>query len=154
MRRFSAGILVYRFKNNECEVLLVHPGGPFFAKKDDGIWSIPKGVFEDDEQPLDAAKREFEEETGYSIKRDEWIELTPIKQSSNKIVYAWATKGDFDADNIHSNTFFMEWPPHSGQQGEFPEVDRAGWFSLEQAKEKLYPGQHGFIDELAEKLDL
>jgi len=142
----SAGILLYRFKK-EPEFLLVHPGGPFWAKKDPGAWSIPKGEYQPGSDPLEAAKREFEEETGQSISGN-FILLTPLKQKSGKIISAWAVEGEFDPVKLHSNTFMMEWPPRSGKQKEFPEVDRAGWFGLDTAREKIIPGQLGFLEEL------
>jgi predicted NUDIX family NTP pyrophosphohydrolase len=151
MARNSAGILMYRRRQGIVEVLLAHPGGPFWAKKDLGAWSIPKGEFEPDEVPLDAAKREFEEETSLSV-TGEFIPLTPIKQSGGKIVHIWAVEGDCDASAIKSNTFMIEWPPRSGRQQAFPEIDRAEWFSLDDAKEKVTKGQRGFIEELRQLL--
>jgi predicted NUDIX family NTP pyrophosphohydrolase len=147
MARNSAGILMYRRRQGIVEVLLAHPGGPFWARKDLGAWSIPKGEFEPDEDSLAAAKREFEEETGLSV-TGEFIPLAPIKQSGGKIVHIWAVEGDCDASAIKSNTFMIEWPPRSGRQQEFPEIDRADWFSLDAAKEKVTKGQRGFIEEL------
>ena len=132
-------------------VFLVHPGGPFWAKKDNGAWSIPKGEFEDAENPLDAAQREFSEETGQTA-AGEFLELAPIKQPSGKTIVAWAVQGDFDATQIRSNTFTLEWPPKSGQTKEFPEVDKAGWFPLSQAREKLIAGQLGFLEDLMARL--
>jgi len=152
MVKNSAGILMYRFREGSLEVFLVHPGGPFWAKKDEGAWSIPKGEFDiDTEAPLEAAKREFEEETGYAI-AGEFIPLDNLKQSSMKIVHAWAIAGDCDAAKIKSNTFAMEWPPRSGKQQEFPEVDRAEWFDIETAKIKILKGQRAFIDKLLKEL--
>jgi predicted NUDIX family NTP pyrophosphohydrolase len=151
MARNSAGILMYRRRQGIVEVLLAHPGGPFWAKKDLGAWSIPKGECEPDEVPLDAAKREFEEETSLSV-TGEFIPLTPIKQSGGKIVHIWAVEGDCDASAIKSNTFMIEWPPRSGRQQAFPEIDRAEWFSLDDAKEKVTKGQRGFIEELRQLL--
>ena len=152
MIKHSAGILMYRFREDSLEVFLVHPGGPFWAKKDEGAWSIPKGEFNiDDEDPLEAAKREFEEETGFTIEGD-FISLDNLKQSSMKIVHAWTVEGDCDAAKIKSNTFSMEWPPRSGKQQEFPEVDRVEWFDIETAKIKILKGQTAFIDRLLEKL--
>jgi predicted NUDIX family NTP pyrophosphohydrolase len=152
MTKHSAGILMYRFRDSSLEVFLVHPGGPFWAKKDEGAWSIPKGEFNiDNEDPLEAAKREFEEETGFTLEGD-FISLDMLKQSGMKIVHAWAIEGDCDAAKIKSNTFSMEWPPLSGKQQEFPEVDRAGWFDIETAKIKLLKGQRAFLDKLLEKL--
>jgi predicted NUDIX family NTP pyrophosphohydrolase len=147
MARNSAGILMYRRRQGIVEVLLAHPGGPFWARKDLGAWSIPKGEFEPDEDSLAAARREFEEETGLSV-TGEFIPLAPIKQSGGKIVHIWAVEGDCDASAIKSNTFMIEWPPRSGRQQEFPEIDRADWFSLDAAREKVTKGQRGFIEEL------
>ena len=146
----SAGLLVYRETDAGVEVFLVHPGGPFFARKDDGVWSIPKGEF-DDEDPLTAARREFEEEIGQRIAGD-FFELTPIKQKGGKIVYAWAVEADIDADSIKSNTFEMEWPPRSGKTARFPEVDRAAWFDPETAKQKINPAQAALITELITRI--
>jgi predicted NUDIX family NTP pyrophosphohydrolase len=131
-------------------VFLVHPGGPFWAKKDAGAWSIPKGEFET-EQPLVAAMSEFEEETGLKISGD-FIELKPVKQKGGKIVYAWAVEADFDASDIQSNMFKLEWPPKSGVMRDYPEVDRAGWFDLETAKLKMLASQAGLIEQLQEFL--
>ena len=128
----------------------MHPGGPFWAKKDAGAWSIPKGEFET-EQPLVAAMREFEEETGLKISGD-FIELKPVKQKGGKIVYAWAVEADFDASDIQSNMFKLEWPPKSGVMRDYPEVDRAGWFDLETAKLKMLASQTGLIEQLQEFL--
>jgi predicted NUDIX family NTP pyrophosphohydrolase len=147
----SAGLLIYRRRHGVLEVLLVHPGGPFWAKKDEGSWSIPKGEYKLEEDPLEVAKREFQEETGFQAS-GQFIPLTPRKQPSGKIITAWAFEGDCDASAVKSNTFLMEWPPHSGRQQEFPEVDRAGWFTLPVAKEKIGKGQAGFLDELDEIL--
>jgi predicted NUDIX family NTP pyrophosphohydrolase len=150
-KKSTAGILMYRLRDHTIEVLLVHPGGPFWANKDAGAWTIPKGEFERDEDPLEAAKREFQEETGFSIS-GEFIELTPIKQAGGKIVYAWAVKGDCNTEAIRSNTFVLEWPPRSGKHREFPEVDRGGWFGLEHAREKILNSQIGLLDELISKI--
>ena len=147
MARLSAGLLLYRKSSGSLEVFLVHPGGPFWARKDLGSWSIPKGEYHEGEEPLDAARREFEEETGFTADGD-FKALEPLKQPSGKIIRAWALEGDCDAAGIRSNTFSMEWPPHSGQQQEFPEVDRAGWFDLHAAKKKLLKGQIGFLEQL------
>jgi len=143
----SAGILLYRKINGQLQVFLVHPGGPFFKNKDLGSWSIPKGEFLDDEKPLAAAKREFLEETGREIAGD-FTELTPVKLKSGKKVYAWAVEGDIDHEKIDSNLFEIEWPPKSGKQQSFPEIDRAGWFEIEEAKLKINAAQAAFIDEL------
>ena len=143
---------MYRSREGSLEVLLVHPGGPFWAKKDEGAWSIPKGEFNiDTEDPLEAARREFEEETGFTPEGG-FISLDTLAQSSMKIVHAWAVEGDCDAAHIKSNTFSMEWPPRSGKQQEFPEVDRAGWFAVETAKTKILKGQTAFIDRLLEQV--
>jgi predicted NUDIX family NTP pyrophosphohydrolase len=150
MSKKSAGILLYRVRDHKPEVLLAHPGGPLWVKKDEGHWSIPKGEFTD-EEPLDAAKREFYEETGASVSGD-FIPLTPITLKSGKVVYGFAVEGDFDLSLFRSNTFKMEWPPNSGKVQEHPEIDRAEWFTLERAKEKLNEAQHSFIDELKEIL--
>jgi|SRR5947208_8779057 len=146
----SAGLLVYRTAGDGVEIFLVHPGGPFFAKKDDGAWSIPKGVF-DDEDPLTAARREFVEETGFKIAGD-FFELKPVKQKGGKIVRAWAVEADVDADAIQSITFTMEWPPKSGKTAEFPAVDRAAWFDPETAKQKINPAQSALITELMSRI--
>ena len=143
----SAGLLMYRYRHGTLEVLLVHPGGPFWAKKDAGSWSIPKGEYLPEEEPLKVAQREFQEETGFPAAGN-FIPLTPRKQPSGKIISAWAFEGDCDAAAVKSNTFSLEWPPRSGKQQEFPEVDRAGWFTVPIAREKLIKGQVGFIDEL------
>ena len=148
MQKTSAGILLYRFHQREWQVLLVHPGGPFWAKKDAGAWSIPKGEFEPGEEPLIAAKRELQEETGIVVTGD-CLALTPVKQKSGKIVYAWAAAGDVDPAAIQSNTFEMEWPPKSGKTTTFPEIDRAGWFTLAQAQEKILPAQLPLLAEAA-----
>ncbi|MBP1697360.1 MAG: phosphohydrolase [Deltaproteobacteria bacterium] len=149
MRKKSAGLLMYRRPRGVLEVFLVHPGGPFWQKKDAGSWSIPKGEYMPGEDPLEAAKREFQEETSFKAS-GEFIPLTPRKQPSGKIISAWAFEGDCDAAAIKSNTFLMEWPPRSGRQQEFPEVDRAGWFSVPVAKEKIIKGQSGFLEELTQ----
>ncbi|HPC74494.1 MAG TPA: NUDIX domain-containing protein [Syntrophales bacterium] len=149
MSKKSAGLLAYRRRAGRVEVFLVHPGGPYWARKDDGAWSLPKGEFTT-EDPLEAAKREFLEETGFET-LGPFKALAPIRQPGGKLIHAWAFEGDYDPSLIESNTFFMEWPPGSGMEREFPEVDRAGWFSIEKAREKITRGQAGFIDEL-EKL--
>ncbi|MCL4501871.1 MAG: NUDIX domain-containing protein [Deltaproteobacteria bacterium] len=147
MPKRSAGLLMYRFQNGALEVFLVHPGGPFWAKKDLGAWSIPKGEYNPDEDALAAAKREFAEETGCVFQGD-ILPLPSLKQPSGKIIAAWAFEGDCDPKTLRSNTFSLEWPPRSGRQQEFPEVDRAGWFGLDEAKEKIIKGQVGFLEEL------
>lgn len=131
--------------------MLVHPGGPYWKNKDGGAWSIPKGVYEEDENPLDAAKREFREETGYEVD-GEFIDLGEIKQPSRKIVHAWAIEKDIDTSEIVSGTFSLEWPPNSGQIKEYPEVDKGQWFEFHEAKRKILRGQANFIDKLIEKL--
>jgi predicted NUDIX family NTP pyrophosphohydrolase len=148
----SAGILLYRLADGGPEVLLVHPGGPFWARKDAGAWSIPKGEHGDDEDAQAAALREFEEETGTSLPPAALDELGTVRQRSGKHVTAWAVEGDLEADSIQSNTFEMEWPPRSGRKATFPEVDRAGWFGLDAAREKLNPAQVAFLDRLGELL--
>ena len=151
MAKQSAGILLYR-KSEEPEVLLVHPGGPFFAKKDAGSWSIPKGEYLSDEDPLDAAKREFKEETGMDLK-GEFLALLPIKQPGGKIVTAWAVEGELDPETLVSNSFEMIWPPGSGKLRSFPEVDKAAWFTIEIAKQKINKGQISLLDQLADLLN-
>lgn len=147
MAKKSAGILFYRLRKKILNVLLVHPGGPFWAKKDAGTWSIPKGEIEENELPLAAALREVEEETGIKASGN-FIELTPVKQKSGKIVYAWAVENDFDAEKITSNHFEMEWPPRSGTKKTFPEIDKAEWFSIEEAETKILSAQLPLIKEL------
>ena len=153
MPKLSAGLLVYRRTGGELEVLIVHPGGPFWAKKDDGAWSVPKGEYEPDEDPLGVALREFEEEIGAEPPDHATaVSLGELRQPSGKVVRAWAVEGDLDVSEVRSNTFEMEWPPRSGRTQEFPEVDRAGWFGLEEARRKLLRGQVGFLDRLEELL--
>jgi predicted NUDIX family NTP pyrophosphohydrolase len=149
MPKQSAGLLLYRKMNNRLEFFLMHPGGPFFKNKDTGAWSIPKGEFMDDEDPLSAAKREFREETGNSIDGD-FISLAPVTLKSGKIVHAWAVEGDINHETIFSNLFEMEWPPKSGKKQSFPEIDRAAWFDVETAKIKVNAAQVGFIESLIE----
>jgi predicted NUDIX family NTP pyrophosphohydrolase len=151
-RKKTAGLLLYRIRSSALEVFLVHPGGPFWARKDEGAWSIPKGEFDEDEEPLNAAKREFKEETGFSMDGN-FIGLASLKQRSGKLIYAWALEGDCDAEAIKSNLFSIEWPPRSGRRREYPEVDRAGWFALELAKRKIVPGQIGFLEELQQMMN-
>lgn len=143
----SAGILLFRNKEKGIEIFLVHPGGPFWQKKDDGAWSIPKGEMDEDEDALAAAKREFEEETGIAC-HGNFIRLEPVKQKSGKVVIAWALEMDIDPSAIKSNIFSMEWPPKSGQRKDFPEVDRGAWFDLFSAKQKINTGQQPLIDML------
>ena len=147
----SAGILLFRRRGGGLEVLLVHPGGPLWAKKDLGVWSIPKGEYDDGEDPQACALREFEEETGSAPAPGELVELGEVRQASGKLVRAWALEGDFDPSTLRSNTFTMQWPPRSGRLQEFPEVDRAEWFTLEQARERINPAQAAFLDRLAER---
>jgi len=147
MAKISAGLLLYRIRNGALEFLLVHPGGPFWKNKDAGAWTIPKGEIAEGEEPLAAAIREFEEELGLKP-NGPFVELTPIKQRGGKLVHAWALEGDFEPSEIKSNTFKMEWPPRSGQQAEFPEVDRAEFFGLEDAKAKINPAQVPLLEEV------
>ncbi len=148
----SAGIVLYKTAGRQLEIFLVHPGGPFWRKKDLGAWSIPKGEFTD-EDPLIAAIREFEEETGKRMQGD-FLELSPAKQNSGKIIYAWALEGDLDASTVVSNEFEMEWPPKTGRYARFPEVDKAAWFAADEALQKIIPGQSAFIHELTERIAL
>jgi predicted NUDIX family NTP pyrophosphohydrolase len=142
--RISAGLLMYRIKESALQVLLAHPGGPLFRRKDEGAWSIPKGEIGPDEDLLDTAQREFREETGIQP-RGPFVALAPIQQKGGKIVHAWAFEGDCDPAHIKSNTFTMEWPPRSGQQSEFPEIDRAEFFDLETARQKIKPTQWDLV---------
>ena len=148
----SAGILIYRINNKIPEVLLVHPGGPYWMKKDLGAWSIPKGEVVEGEDPLKAAVREVEEETGWKLKGT-FIPLKTVKQKSGKYVHAWAFKGNFDPGTLKSNEFEIEWPPRTGKKKSFPEVDKAEWFAVSVAIEKIIPGQVGLIHELEEILN-
>ncbi len=147
----SAGILLYRPQAISWELFLVHPGGPFWKNKDLGAWSIPKGELGDNENALDAAIREFQEETGFTCS-GKFLPLTPRKQGSSKMVHAWALEKDINAALLQCNLFSMEWPPKSGQFKEFPEIDKGAWFTPDMAKEKIIPGQVGFIDELLQLL--
>jgi predicted NUDIX family NTP pyrophosphohydrolase len=154
MPKRSGGLLLYRREQKEVQVLLVHPGGPYWAKRDDGAWSLPKGEYDADEDPLEVAIREFREELGVvppDVSSPEY--LGELRQRSGKLVSAWAVEGDLHLGAVHSNTFTMEWPPRSGRMREFPEVDRAGWFGLEAARRKLVAGQVGFVDRLSELVD-
>ncbi len=151
MPKQAAGILLYRRGRAGLEVLLAHPGGPLWARKDAAAWTLPKGQFTDGEMPLDAAKREFEEEMGTAPPGD-FQPLGTIKQPSGKIIHAWAAEADFDVSTVKSNLFTMEWPPRSGRNGDFPEVDRAGWFSIEEARVKIIKGQAPFLERLLEVL--
>ena len=150
--RRSAGLLLFRRKS-QLEVLLVHPGGPFWAKRDVGVWSIPKGEYPESEHPLTAARREVQEETGFTPDGD-FLPLGEVKQAGGKRVTAWAVECDFDAAAIRSNTFQLEWPPKSGKFREFPEIDRAAWLSLAEAQKKIMPTQAAFLARLAELLGL
>lgn len=150
MPKLSAGILLYRVRDGETEVMLVHPGGPLWKNKDLGAWSIPKGEFLPGQDPLKTAKREFKEETGRSISGD-FKALSVIRQASGKLVYAFAVEGDFDVAKLKSNTFKLEWPPRSGKMQDVPEVDRAEWFDLPNARQKVNAAQAALIDQL-EKL--
>lgn len=147
MTKQSAGILLYRFAGKQIQFFLVHPGGPFYKNKDNGHWSVPKGEFDETEQALAAAKREFEEETGRAVD-GQFIELKPVKLKSGKLIHLWAVEGDIDHLNIRSNLFEMEWPPRSGRTASFPEVDRAGWFEADAAKVKLNPAYAQAIEQL------
>ena len=145
-KKSTAGLLLYR-RHNELEVFLIHPGGPFWTKKDVGAWSLPKGEICQGEQPLEAAKREFAEETGFSI-AGEFHPLEPLKQPGGKLVYAWAIEGDCDPAQLKSNLFSLEWPPKSGKTQEFPEVDRGAWFDISEARRRIRSAQAGFLDQL------
>ena len=149
----SAGILLFRRRRAGTEVLLVHPGGPFWARRDEGAWSIPKGEHADGEDALTCARREFEEETGTAPPVGELIELGEIRQRSGKRVSAWALEGDLDPEAVRSNTFELEWPPRSGQRREFPEIDRAAWFGPDEARRRILPAQSELVDRLFARLD-
>jgi predicted NUDIX family NTP pyrophosphohydrolase len=151
MPETSAGIMLYRRTGKALEVLLVHPGGPFWAKKDDGAWTIPKGLYESGEEPEAAARREFAEETGYAP-AGEMLDLGSFCQPSGKRIMAFALEGDFEPDRLVSNTFEMEWPPRSGKRQSFPEIDRAGWFGIAAARVKLLKGQVPILEALLERL--
>jgi predicted NUDIX family NTP pyrophosphohydrolase len=148
MAKQSAGLLLYRWRAGELEVLLVHPGGPFWAKKDDGAWSIPKGEIDEGEDPFVAARREVAEEVG-AAPDGRFIPLEPVRQAGGKVVYAWAIEADVDPATMTSNTFQMEWPPRSGRRQTFPEVDRAAWFTIAHARSKILRGQLPLLDALA-----
>ena len=152
MARQSAGLLIYRKLSGDVEVFLVHPGGPFWQNKDLGAWSIPKGEFAAGDDPLEAARREFHEETGL-IATDPFVPLRPVKQRGGKIVHAWLSESDFDAEGVKSNNFTMEWPRGSGEFKQFPEVDRAGWFTLKAAREKILTSQQPLLDQLTSLLN-
>ncbi len=147
----SAGLLLFRRAVERWEVLLVHPGGPLWAQKDKGAWSIPKGELAEDEDPLQGAIREVAEETGQHV-TGEFIALKSLRQPGRKLVHAWAVEADFDPRQLRSNTFSMEWPPRSGRQASFPEIDRAAWFGLDEARSRILIGQAGFIDALSNTL--
>lgn len=150
MPQVSAGLLMYR-QRDQLQVLLVHPGGPFFRNKDEGAWTIPKGEVQPGEEPLAAARREFLEETGFAAS-EPFTPLQPIKQKGGKVVHAWATTGDLDPAAVRSNTFQLEWPPKSGRLAEFPEIERAEWFGIDDARQKLNPAQVALVDELVAQL--
>jgi len=151
MAKTSAGLILYRMQSGQLEVLLVHPGGPFWSKKDEGAWFVPKGELNVGEEPLAGAKREFEEETGLKPE-GEFLALGNVKQKSGKTIVAWAFEGDCDPSSIKSNTFTIEWPPKSGRQQEFPEIDRAGFFTVPQAKAKMHPVEYPLVLRLHELL--
>jgi predicted NUDIX family NTP pyrophosphohydrolase len=148
----SAGLVLYRQHDGKVEVLLVHPGGPFWQKRDEGVWSIPKGELAENEAAIDVARREFHEELGAPVPEREATSLGAVRQSGGKIVHAWAVPGDLDITRTTSNTFEMEWPPRSAKMQTFPEVDRAEWFDLDTARRKLLPAQRAFIDRLEQQL--
>jgi predicted NUDIX family NTP pyrophosphohydrolase len=152
MAKQAAGILLFRRGPSGLQVLLAHPGGPLWARKDLGAWTIPKGQFTDGELPLAAARREFEEEMG-SAPAGEFHPLGTLKQPSGKVIHAWAAESDFDCATVRSNHFELEWPPRSGRKGQFPEVDRAGWFSIDEARLKMLKGQQPFLDRLLALLE-
>jgi predicted NUDIX family NTP pyrophosphohydrolase len=149
MEKLSAGVVVYRINNEgKLQMLLVHPGGPFFKNKDEGAWSIPKGEYIEGEDPLEVAKREFTEETGNVLTTESFIPLTAVKIKSGKVISAWAVEAHFDNCFIKSNHFEMVWPPKSGKIQSFPEVDKAEWFTIDEAKKKINAGQVGFVEQL------
>jgi predicted NUDIX family NTP pyrophosphohydrolase len=152
MPAISAGLLLYRMRDGAPEVLLVHPGGPFWARKDEGAWSIPKGEHGADEEPQAAAIRELAEELGTTLELADLTDLGEVRQRGGKLVRAFAAEGDFDPETVNSNTFEMEWPPRSGRRQEFPEVDRAEWFDPETARAKINPAQSVFLDRLLEQI--
>ena len=154
MGKKSAGIILYRKKNNVLEIMLVHPGGPFWAKKDVGVWSIPKGEFDPEEDAWTAARREFEEELGSKVSAEAFVELSAVKSKSGKIVHAFAANQDFDTTDIKSNLCWVDWPPRSGKRIEVPEVDKAEWFDVETAKKKIIGYQLPLIDELIKMSDV
>ena len=148
MPKTSAGLVMFRWRDGQLEVLLVHPGGPFWARKDDGAWSIPKGEIGEDEDPLTAARREVQEETG-AVPDGTFLPLTPVRQPGGKVVQAWAVESDLETTDIRSNTFELEWPPRSGRRRTYPEIDRADWFTIPVARAKILRGQLPLIDEFA-----
>ncbi len=148
MKRKSAGILLYKFENNQLKVLLAHPGGPFWSRKDEGAWTIPKGEFDESEVPIAAAIRELDEETGIKASGN-FIELSPVRLKSGKIIYAWALEMEADPSELKSNVFEMEWPPRSGKKKSFPEIDKMEWFDPNQAKKKINEGQQPLLDNLS-----
>ncbi len=152
MTKESAGLLLSRERHGALEVLLVHPGGPFWAHRDEAAWSIPKGEIGAAEQPIDVARREFDEELGSPAPDGEWVALGTVRQPGGKVVHAWAARGDFDPEKMRSMTFEIEWPPRSGRRQSFPEVDRAAWFGLDQARRSILTGQRPFIDRLEGRL--
>jgi predicted NUDIX family NTP pyrophosphohydrolase len=152
MKKASAGLLLYRRAAGGLEVLLVHPGGPYWARKDLGAWSIPKGEIESGEEPLAAARREFAEETGGTVDGGEFLPLRPVKLRSGKVVHAWAVQAEFDPAALRSNLFTIEWPPRSGEQREFPEADRAAWFGIDEARVRIHAGQAPLLDDLLARL--
>jgi predicted NUDIX family NTP pyrophosphohydrolase len=152
--KLSAGVLVYRTRDGVVEVLIAHPGGPFWARKDDGAWSIPKGEYLDGDDPWAAAQREFGEELGLPVPAGPRVDFGPLKQPSGKVVTAFAVRGDLDVTDARSNTFELEWPKGSGRMREFPEVDRVAWFPVAQARAKLLKGQRAFLDQLMTQPDL
>src|SRR4029453_11628910 len=152
-KKLSAGILLYRKRKTGIEVLLVHPGGPFWARKDDGAWSIPKGEYTEGEDPWTVAQREFSEELGKKAPVGARIDFEPVKQPSGKVITAFAVRGDLDLEGTFSNTFELEWPKGSGKLREYPEIDRVGWFSVTEANEKLLKGQRPLLDRLTAALE-
>jgi predicted NUDIX family NTP pyrophosphohydrolase len=146
--KYSAGLLLYRRRGESIEVFLVHPGGPFWARKDMGAWSIPKGEYAEGEEPLDAARREFTEETGFAATANA-VALGEVKQAGGKIVVAWAAEGDCDPDRLVSNVCSIEWPPRSGRMKEIPEIDRGAWFTFDAARERILKSQQPFLELLA-----
>jgi predicted NUDIX family NTP pyrophosphohydrolase len=152
LSRESAGLLLYRERDGRLQVLLVHPGGPFWSRRDEGVWSIPKGEIEAGETPVDVARREFGEELGSPPPDGEWAPLGTVRQRGGKIVHAWSARGDLDPSRIRSTAFELEWPPRSGKKSSFPEVDRAAWFDFEEARRRILPAQAAFIDRLETRL--